>query len=203
MYMKVSKAIFGCLFFGVLVMGACEKRYERTGQNASAQEMTNGGEAAAAVMKAKTAELQPPVVAQAKPVVTRDKAIETAEYTLSLQIPDEVTIGDPTTVNVVLESATGWKLNKEFPTRLTVAPPSGVDIVKTSMGMADAKKVEKKAAGGKEDSIVSVIFPIQFTAEATGEKDFAGLFRFAVCTDATCNPKTADLSFVIDVKPAG
>ncbi len=43
-------------------------------------------------------------------------------------------------------------------------------------------------------------FKVGFQAASAGDKAFAATFRFAMCTDATCDPKSADLAWNLAVK---
>ena len=85
----------------------------------------------------------------------------------------------------------GWKLNQEFPTKLMVTAPSDVTLKsKAKQRRADATHFsEKKAA-----------FDVVFTPLSTGSKSFSAKFRFAVCTDSTCDPKTENLTWKVNVK---
>jgi len=100
-------------------------------------------------------------------------------------------VGAESGFTVSVKAKTGWKLNAEFPTKLKIEPPAGVKVAKGTQKKADAVEFsEKKGASWK----------VQYTASAAGTKQFSGELRFAVCTDATCDPKKADLAFSVDVK---
>jgi hypothetical protein len=116
---------------------------------------------------------------------------ETAEYVLAVNTPDDAAAGKAGKVRLTLTPKTGWHLNRDFPTRLSVEPPEGVKVAKPKLGKADAVKFSEKT--GAE-------WAVDFTAATRGDKQFGGMFRFAVCTESTCDPKKENLAFVVNVK---
>ncbi len=137
------------------------------------------------------------VVAQADGA--KDKAAADADgkvvggddsYTLKLSAPETLGAGESGTVRVTVVPKTGWKMNKEFPTKLKVTPPSGVEVVKDSQTAGDAEHFDEG----------SLTFAVNFKTSSAGEKAFQAKFKFAVCTDATCDPKKQDLAWVVAVK---
>lgn len=111
-------------------------------------------------------------------------------YTITLDTPQSVAQGSEGVVKVNVVPNTGWKMNKDFPTRLQVVAPEGVTLVKDKQGIGDAEKFEDKGA----------VFAVKFKADSAGAKSFQADFKFAVCTDATCDPKKQTLAWVVDVK---
>jgi len=115
---------------------------------------------------------------------------DTDTFVVSLDAPAGK-VGAESAFTISVVAKTGWKLNAEFPTKLKIEPPSGVKVPKATQKKADAVEFsEKKGASWK----------VPYTAASAGAKQFTGELRFAVCTDATCDPKKADLSFSVDVK---
>jgi hypothetical protein len=111
-------------------------------------------------------------------------------YTLSVDVPAEVASGAEGAVRVTVQPKSGWKLNQEFPTKLTVVAPSGVTLKKAKLRKGDAAHFsEKKGA-----------FEVKFTATEVGDKDFRAKFKFAVCTDKSCDPKTEKLAWTVTVE---
>lgn len=111
-------------------------------------------------------------------------------YNIKLDAPKKAAQGSETVVRVTVTPNEGWKMNEEFPTRLKVTPPEGVSVAKDSQVLADAEKFADK----------ELTFAIKFTPSSAGEKSFAADFRFAVCTDATCDPKREKLAWVVAVE---
>lgn len=111
-------------------------------------------------------------------------------YTLTLDAPDRLASGAEGTVRVSVVPKQGWKMNKEFPTKLEVQAPAGVEVAKAEQRVADAERFEEAGA----------TFAVKFKAGEAGAKAFQAKFKFAVCTDATCDPKKQDLAWVVNVE---
>lgn len=115
---------------------------------------------------------------------------DTPTYTVTLAAPAKVGKGSQGTVMVEVHPKTGWKLNKEFPTKLTVNEPAGVKVAKKEQTVADAVSWAEKAAK----------WQVEFQAESPGGKDFTGVFKFAVCTETSCDPKKEQLAWNVAVE---
>ena len=114
---------------------------------------------------------------------------DTPTYKVTLAAPPRVSKGTDATVTLEIVPKPGWKLNKEFPTKLTVNEPAGVKIKKKEQGVADAVAFAEKAGR----------WNVQFQAESTGAKNFTGLIKFAVCTETSCDPKKEQLAWNVAV----
>lgn len=111
------------------------------------------------------------------------------QYALQID-PAEGTVGQPGTVSIrVIPNAT-WHMNLEYPTKLTVTPPAGVEVAKPKLGKEDAVKFDEQ----------NCEFSVAFTPSEAGDKVFTGEFKFAVCQDTACVPKTEKLEFHVAVK---
>lgn len=111
-------------------------------------------------------------------------------YTLTLDAPDRLASGAEGTVRVSVVPKKGWKMNKEFPTKLEVQAPAGVEVTKAEQRVADAERFDESGA----------TWAIKFKAGQAGAKSFQAKFKFAVCTDATCDPKKQELAWVVNVE---
>lgn len=111
-------------------------------------------------------------------------------YTIKIRAPDRVAKGGSGTVTVTVTPGNGWHMNQKFPTKLTVTPPGGVEVEKDKLRAADAVSFDENKG----------VFAVKFKATEAGDKAFAGEFKFAVCTDATCDPKKAKLAWNVAVK---
>ncbi|WP_152629684.1 hypothetical protein [Haliangium ochraceum] len=111
-------------------------------------------------------------------------------YSLVIDSPDALASGSEGVVHVKVVPKTGWKMNKEFPTKLKVEAPSGVEITKAEQRVADAERFDDGGAS----------FAVKFKSSEAGQKSFSGQFKFAVCTDTTCDPKKEQLAWVVDVQ---
>lgn len=111
-------------------------------------------------------------------------------YSVNVDAPTSLAQGSEGVVRVNVTPGTGWKMNKEFPTKLQVTAPAGVTVVKDQQSVDDAEKFGDKGA----------TFAVTFKADSPGQKAFEADFKFAVCTDATCDPKRQKLAWVVDVQ---
>jgi hypothetical protein len=111
-------------------------------------------------------------------------------YTLTLDAPDRLASGAEGTVRVSVVPKKGWKMNKEFPTKLEVQAPAGVEVIKAEQRVEDAERFEDAGA----------TWAIKFKSTQAGAKSFQAKFKFAVCTDATCDPKKQELAWVVNVE---
>lgn len=121
--------------------------------------------------------------------VAPDGAGSNEQYALQIE-PGAATVGQPGTVSIrVIPNAT-WHMNLEYPTKLTVTPPAGVEVAKPKLGKEDAVKFDEQ----------NCEFSVAFTPSEAGDKVFTGEFKFAVCQDTACVPKTEKLEFHVAVK---
>jgi hypothetical protein len=111
-------------------------------------------------------------------------------YTLEIKVPPAAASGKASEVVVTLVPKNGRHLNHEFPTKLTITPPAGVTVAKSTLKKSDAETFNDNLA----------TFKVSFTSADAGEKAFAGKFKFAVCTDTTCDPQTEQIAFKVSVK---
>jgi hypothetical protein len=113
-----------------------------------------------------------------------------ASFQLTVEQPAPVAAGAPATLRVRVTPGTGYKMNAEFPTKLTLEPPAGVTLDKTSLALADAEKFDDH----------QLAFAVKATAASAGSYTVSGKIKFAVCTDATCDPKKRNISFTVAAK---
>lgn len=126
---------------------------------------------------------------QAKPASVL-KVADTKTYTVTVHAPTGKANKD-SSLQVVVKPKAGWKLNMEFPTKLKLEPPAGVTVAKKTLKKGDATVFsEKKGATWK----------VGYKAASAGDKKFSGKLKFAVCTEATCDPKSETLAFNVSVK---
>ncbi len=112
----------------------------------------------------------------------------TQNYTVTVEAP-AAKVGAAAQAHVKLVPATGFHVNKDYPTSLKVVAPSGVEVPKAVLNKADGKVDEAQA-----------VFDVGFTAKESGKKTFTGTLKFAVCTASTCDPRTVPVQFTVDVK---
>ena len=83
----------------------------------------------------------------------------------------------------------GFHVNKDYPTSVTVVPPTNVVVEKPKQTGKDAIKLAEEGAD----------FEVAFTPADAGKKTFTGELKFAVCSASSCDPKKEKLSFTVDV----
>jgi hypothetical protein len=92
--------------------------------------------------------------------------------------------GRPAVGRVTIRATAGHHVNAEFPSTLVLTPPAGVTAAKPTLRRADATVSETELTFRPTlSSQVSALVP--------------ATVRFAVCTPAMCEPRTA--SVVIDL----
>jgi hypothetical protein len=115
---------------------------------------------------------------------------ETEYYKVAITYPPLVKAGGSGVATIVITPAAGWKMNHEFPTKITVAAPSDVSLTNAEQKREDAASFADKGAS----------FVVPFTASSAGDKAFQAKLKFAVCTDATCDPKKEELAWNVAVE---
>lgn len=116
--------------------------------------------------------------------------VEGEGFVVEVKAPEGTAAGTEGTAQVVLNATGAYHLNKDFPTVLDVTAPDGVTLSKVKLTTADAAKFEEKTA----------TWEVKFTAKEAGDKKFGAKFRFAVCTETTCDPKKEALAWTVPVK---
>ena len=111
-------------------------------------------------------------------------------YTVRI-VPGDASAGKGATSVIEVSPAAGYHMNKEFPARLRVTPPTGVTVAKPDLSKEDAELNE-----------TMLRFSVAFNAAAAGKVTLAGLGDFSVCNDTTCKLiRDEKLSWDVDVKP--
>lgn len=99
-------------------------------------------------------------------------------------------VSTQSTASISVEPTDGFKMNLEYPTKVTLKAPEGVTLEKDRLTAKDAAKLDKTGA----------VFNIGFTASERGKKTVTGEIKFAVCTEDECVPKSEAISFVVDAQ---
>lgn len=111
-------------------------------------------------------------------------------FVVDVQLPAGVQVGTAAKAKVVLKPTSGYHVNKDFPTALTVSAPAGVEVGRPKLGAKDAAQFEEAGA----------VFEVEFLPKEAGTKDFTAIFKFAVCTATTCDPKNEKLAWSVPIK---
>jgi len=111
-------------------------------------------------------------------------------FELALEQPAAVAPGAAAVARITITPGKGYKMNKEFPTKLTLEPPAGITLDKATLVLDDAESFDPH----------KLVFAVKATPTAAGDFTIPGKIKFAVCTDATCDPKRRDVSFRVAAK---
>ena len=113
-------------------------------------------------------------------------------YTVVVAAPP-APVGAEAKAVVELRPKAPFHLNKEYPTEMDLTAPAGVDMPKTTFEHND----DKSDAASWTDHLGT--FQIAFTPKekADAAKKITAVFKFAVCTTNSCDPKQADLAIAV------
>lgn len=131
----------------------------------------------------------PGEVAPAAAPATVDGAKDTS-FSVTLLQPPDVAGGTETVATVKVKPGAGYKMNHEYPTKLTLAPTDGVTPAKTPLLKGDAANFDDH----------ELAFSVKLTPTKPGTYTVQGTLAFAVCTDATCDPKTEKIAINVVAK---
>ncbi len=130
---------------------------------------------------------------QPAPAATEKQAAATSSpdlnYTVRI-IPGEAKAGALATSIVEVTPSKGYKMNLEFPSRLTLEPVAGVKPAKEKLGKEDAEVTEK-----------ALRFKVAYTPASAGKLNMTGSTDFSVCNETTCQLiRDEKLAWEVDVK---
>jgi hypothetical protein len=134
--------------------------------------------------------LAPPPTPTGAPAKEGKAKVEGQGFVVEVKPPAEATAGKEAAAQVVLTATGGYHLNKDFPNSLDLVAVDGVAFGKMTLKTADATKFEEKEA----------VWTVPFTASGAGDKKFQANFKFAVCTETTCDPQREALAWAVAVK---
>lgn len=120
------------------------------------------------------------------------------EGKLSIDSP-ETKAGGETTIKVTVTAGDAFKVNTEFPTKLTLENTQGVTIAKAELKAGGHDKAKGDADVFDEHSLV---FAVKLTPAAAGNYTVNGTFKFAVCDKAgsTCLAKKEPIAIQLAAK---
>lgn len=131
-----------------------------------------------------------PTAAQAAPAEPQGQADYREEgFDLSVEVPSDAEVGKPTTATVVLEAKAPYKVNQEYPIKLTLSESSGLSFPSPRVGKEAVTLQDKKA-----------FMKVELTPKSAGTHTLAGRLSFSVCTDERCLIEKRDLAAPIVVR---
>ena len=119
------------------------------------------------------------------------------EGKLAIDAPADAKAGAEATAKITVTPGAGWKVNTEFPTKLTLTAPDGVTLAKTELKMGGPSKDKGDADVFEEQQL---LLGIKLTAAKTGSYTINGTFKFAVCDKDTCRPKKETIAIQVAAK---
>ncbi|MGN6108997.1 MAG: hypothetical protein ACTHU0_28080 [Kofleriaceae bacterium] len=119
------------------------------------------------------------------------------EGQLSIEAPADARAGAEAIAKVVVRPGPNFKVNVEFPTKLSLQTPTGVTLAKAELiaGGLDKAKGDAERIDEKE-----LTFAVKLTPAASGSYTINGSFKFAVCDKDQCLPKKEPISIEIAAK---
>ena len=122
------------------------------------------------------------------------------EGKLAIEAPADAKAGSEVVAKVMVVANPAFKVNLEFPTKLSLdAPPQGVTIAKAELKAGGQSKA-KGDADVFDDK--QATFLVKLTPAASGTYTINGNFKFAVCDRAgtQCFPKKEPIAIQIAAK---
>jgi hypothetical protein len=107
-------------------------------------------------------------------------------YTLTVEKPAPGRAGEAMTATVKVVPGGGYKMNLEFPTKLTVNGPPEADPKTRTLTAKDAAKLTH----------AELLLRPAFTVPKAGSYKFEGQLNFSVCTEQLCEIKTEAVTWV-------
>ena len=121
------------------------------------------------------------------------------EGNLAIEPPTDAKANTETTVRITVTAGTAYKVNTEFPSKLTLETTSGVTLAKAELKAGGHDKARGDADVLDEHQLV---FAVKFTPAASGNYAINGSFKFAVCDKAgsTCLAKKEPIAIQVAAK---
>lgn len=119
------------------------------------------------------------------------------EGKLAIDAPADAKAGAEATAKITVTPATGYHVNTEFPTKLTLTAPDGVTLSKTEWKMGGPSKDKGDADVFEEQQL---LLGIKLTAAKSGSYTINGTFKFAVCDKDSCRPKKETIAIQVAAK---
>jgi hypothetical protein len=103
-------------------------------------------------------------------------------------------VGSELTSNITVTPSSEFHVNTDFPTKITLAPPDGVKLMKTEYTAGGSSKSQGDASAFSEKTMA---FAVKATADKPGSYEIKGTFKFAVCKVDQCFPKKQPITITV------
>jgi hypothetical protein len=125
--------------------------------------------------------------------------LQPEEGKLDIQAPADAKANAETTARAIVTAGKEFKVNTEFPTKLTLDNAQGVTIAKAELKAGGHDKSKGDADVFDEQTLV---FAVKLTPTAAGNHTINGTFKFAVCDKAgsTCLAKKERIAIQVAAK---
>ncbi len=118
------------------------------------------------------------------------------EGQLAIEAPVDAKAGTEVTAKILVTPSAAYKINKEFPTKLTLETPKGVVLAKALLTAGGHDQVKGDADAFEDRQLA---FTIKMTP-TSGNHTINGTFKFAVCDKDTCLAKKEQISIAVAAK---
>jgi hypothetical protein len=119
------------------------------------------------------------------------------EGQLSIEVPPDAVAGKETTARVVVTPTTKFKINFDFPTKLTLEPPADVTLAKAELKAGGQAKSQGDAEKFEEKQLA---FAVKLTPTKSGTHTIKGTFKFAVCDKDQCLARKEPIAIQVAAK---
>jgi hypothetical protein len=109
----------------------------------------------------------------AKPVASSE--VHEPNYDLVMKPAGAVVAGQPATVEIQVDTKSGYHVNDKYPYKFKPTASPGVAYATPTFSAESVKLEEKRAT-----------MTVRFTPEGKGDKAIAGLFAFSLCSADQC-----------------
>jgi hypothetical protein len=102
--------------------------------------------------------------------------------------------GSEVTASLKLSPATGYHVATDYPIKVTLEPPPGVELAKTELSAGGRNKEQGDASTLTEQALA---FAIKATADKAGSYEIKGVFKFGICEKDSCHPKKQPITITV------
>ena len=122
--------------------------------------------------------------------------LQPEEGALAIEAPAGAKAGTESIAKIVVTPGSAFKVNTEFPTKLTLENADGVTIAKATLIAGGQDKAKGDAEVFEESKLV---FGVKLTPAKSGSYTINGSFKFAVCDKAgsTCLAKKEPIAIQV------
>jgi hypothetical protein len=142
----------------------------------------------------------PEVAVKGGPNATNNDArfrLAPEEGKLAIEVPADAKANAEATAKITVTASSTYKVNTEFPTKLTLETTNGVQIAKAELKAGGHDKAKGDADVFDEHELV---FTVKLTPGASGNYTINGNFKFAVCDKDQCLAKRETIAIVVAAK---